>query len=68
MKLIRKSDQRVIANPCIVAKKFWERTKGLMGQPYLEHGSGLLIEPCNSIHTCFMKFSIDVVYLDREEI
>ncbi len=64
-KCIRKSDSKVIAEPCFVAKNLWERTIGLMGHPYLEQKSGLWIESCNSIHTFFMKFSIDVVYIDR---
>lgn len=33
----------------------------------LANGSGLLIEPCSSIHTMFMLFTIDVVFLDREQ-
>lgn len=59
------SDSKVIADPCFVAKNFWERSVGLMGHPYLEHGTGLWIESCNSIHTFFMKFSIDAIYVDR---
>lgn len=34
-----------------------------MGKHTFERGSGLLITPCNSIHTFFMKFSLDVIYL-----
>ena len=39
---------------------------GLMGRRRLEPGQGLWIEPCNSIHMFFMRFAIDVVFLDRE--
>ncbi|HKJ65395.1 MAG TPA: DUF192 domain-containing protein [Desulfopila sp.] len=42
-----------------------ERTRGLLGTSVLEAGAGLLIQPCNSVHTWFMKYSIDVVFLDR---
>lgn len=45
----------------------WERTKGLLGRRGLEDGEGLLITPCSSIHTFFMTFPLDVVYLDRED-
>lgn len=38
-----------------------------MGQPALANGDGLWIAPCNSVHTLFMRASIDVVYLDRED-
>jgi len=42
----------------------WQRMRGLLGRDRLEPGEGLLIERCSSIHTCFMRFPIDVVYLD----
>lgn len=34
--------------------------------PPLKDGSGLIIEPCNSIHMFFMRYPLDVVFLDRE--
>lgn len=45
-----------------LANTFFLRLKGLIG-----HSAAfpLLIFPCRQIHTCLMKFSIDVVYLDR---
>lgn len=51
---------------CRVARTFWTRLKGLMGEPGLPPGEGLLIRPCNSIHMFFMRFAIDVVFLDRD--
>jgi uncharacterized membrane protein (UPF0127 family) len=47
-----------------VADTIWTRLKGLIGSPPLEHGEGLLIVPCQSIHTHFMGFPIDVLYAD----
>jgi hypothetical protein len=64
-KLTRIRDQKVFANSCCITESFWERLCGLMGREALPEGTGLWIEPCNSIHTFFMKFPIDVVYLDR---
>lgn len=46
------------------ADTFWKRAIGLMGKPGLEAGCGLLIPQCGSIHTCFMRFPIDVIFLD----
>ena len=43
-----------------------ERMRGLLGRRALAQGEGLLIAPCNAIHTLFMGFPIDVVFLDRE--
>lgn len=42
------------------------RRKGLLGRDGLERGEGLWIAPCESVHTFFMRFPIDLVYLDRE--
>jgi uncharacterized membrane protein (UPF0127 family) len=43
-----------------------KRRIGLLKHVRLEEGTGLWIVPCEAIHTFFMKFAIDVVYLDRE--
>jgi uncharacterized membrane protein (UPF0127 family) len=43
-----------------------KRNKGLLGRKGLAPGEGLWIIPCESIHTFFMQFPIDLVYLDRE--
>jgi uncharacterized membrane protein (UPF0127 family) len=41
------------------------RLKGLLGQPGLPPATGLWIRPCNSVHSLFMRFSIDLIYLNR---
>ena len=43
-----------------------KRRKGLLGRDGLAAGEGLWIAPCESVHTFFMRFPIDLVYLDRE--
>jgi len=50
-----------------VADRFWSRLRGLIGNPLLEPGEGLLITPCNSVHTHFMGFPIDVLYVNGTE-
>jgi hypothetical protein len=49
-----------------LARTIWTRTRGLLGRPPLGPGVGLWIEPCQGVHTCFMSFPIDVVFVDRE--
>jgi len=49
-----------------VADTFWSRLRGLLGSKPLSPGEGLLIMPCKSIHTHFMSFPIDVLYVDGE--
>lgn len=45
-----------------------ERMRGLLGRSPLKLNEGLWIEPCNSVHTLFMKYPIDVLFLDREGV
>jgi uncharacterized membrane protein (UPF0127 family) len=40
--------------------------RGLLGRDRLERGQGLLLRPASSIHTFFMRFPIDAVWLDRD--
>ncbi len=50
-----------------MAKTFWSRFLGLMGRTQLEAGQALLIYPEWSIHTFFMRFPIDVLFLNVEQ-
>lgn len=46
------------------AKTFWKRSVGLIGRKAFSH-SALWIGSCNSIHTCFMQFPLDLIFVDR---
>src|SRR5450756_3168182 len=48
------------------ATSFWDRSRGLLGRKGLEPGGGLLIDPCSGIHTFFMAFPIDAIFVDKE--
>ena len=50
------------------AASFWQRLVGLLGRAGLPADQALLITPCNNIHTFFMRFAIDVVFLDRDGV
>lgn len=50
----------------MVADTFFTRLAGLMFRQKLPPATGLLLAPCNSVHMCFMRFAIDVVYIDKE--
>ena len=56
----------VLATCLEVADSGPKRSKGLLGRKGLATGEGLWIVPCESVHTFFMQFSIDLVYLDRK--
>jgi uncharacterized membrane protein (UPF0127 family) len=47
------------------ADHFFSRLAGLLFSPPLQPGHGLLLVPCASVHTAFMGYAIDVVFLDR---
>jgi uncharacterized membrane protein (UPF0127 family) len=56
---------RVICERCEIATSLRSRTRGLLGRKGLAPGEGLLITRTSSIHTFFMAFPIDAVFLDR---
>ena len=56
----------VLASHLEVAGTGETRRKGLLGRECLLPGEGLWISPCESVHTFFMRFAIDLVYLDRK--
>ena len=64
MQLINISKEITLAQEVMLAEKFWSRFKGLMGTSKLPENKALLIKPCSSIHTWFMKYPIDVIFLD----
>jgi uncharacterized protein len=55
-----------LASDLRIADSLITRTKGLLGRPNLPEGEGLWIKRCNSIHTVFMKFPIDAVFVDDD--
>ena len=55
-----------VADRLQIASTFAQRLQGLMGRRTFDLGEGLLLVKCRSVHTCFMRFPIDVAYLDRE--
>ena len=56
----------VLGDAVDVADTSEKRRVGLLKHERLEVGSGLWIVPCESVHTFFMKFPIDLVYLDKQ--
>ena len=55
-----------VASDVRIARSFLSRGRGLMFASELSADSGLLIDPCSSIHMFFMRFAIDVLYVDRD--
>ena len=57
-----KKEGRAVSVP--VARTFSSRLRGLMGRASLGEEEGLFLSNCSRVHCCFMRFSIDVLYLD----
>ena len=60
-------DDRVACERCDVADHPVARMRGLLGRSDLPRGEGILLRPAGSIHTFFMRFPIDVVFLDADD-
>jgi uncharacterized membrane protein (UPF0127 family) len=57
---------RVVCEEAILADGPLARMKGLLGRSTLPPGQGVLLRPASSVHTGFMRFPIDAVFLDRD--
>jgi uncharacterized membrane protein (UPF0127 family) len=55
-----------VAGEMAVADNPWRRFMGLMGRRELPAGAGLYLRPCSSIHMFFMRFPIDVAFIDND--
>jgi uncharacterized membrane protein (UPF0127 family) len=66
MKIINKTKGTILADNAVIAQSLLKRTIGLLNRKNLEAGEALIISPCNSIHTFFMRFSIDVVFINKD--
>jgi uncharacterized protein len=68
--VFNRSKETFIATSLLVADTYWSRVKGLIGKPSSSFGDGsaLWIVPCRGVHTHFMRFAIDAIYLDAHNV
>lgn len=64
-RLINRETGSVVVESLEIADGYWSRFRGLQFRRELPCGSGLLLVPSASVHTCFMRFAIDIIALDR---
>jgi hypothetical protein len=67
LQLSNSTRNTVLATCLEVADSGPKRNKGLLGRESLAPGGGLWILPCEAVHTFWMRFSIDLIYLDRKK-
>jgi uncharacterized protein len=66
MSIVNTTRDTTLAADARRADSFVERGRGLMFSDPLPQGGGLVIEPCNSIHMFFMRFPLDIVFVDGQ--
>ena len=67
-RITRNNDSAIICARCHIADNILTRVRGLLGRDGLAEDEGLLIVPCPSIHMFGMKFSLDVVFISKENV
>lgn len=64
-KIINKSKDKVISQTAFIARSFFSRLLGLMFRKSIAEDEALVFYHAPSIHTFFMRFPIDIVFLDK---
>lgn len=68
MKIINLANNTLLSVDVLLADSFIKRLKGLLGHSLLQPGQSMLLCPANSIHTFFMSFPIDVLFVDKDNM
>ena len=63
--ILNRNRATFLCSHAIVADTFFRRLIGMLGSAPLPHGSGLLIRPSGGVHTCGMRYPIDILALDK---
>jgi uncharacterized membrane protein (UPF0127 family) len=66
VRIINKTKNTILAQRAEVAATILKGIKGLLGRKGIGEGEGMIIKPCSSIHTFFMQFPIDVIFLNKD--
>jgi len=66
MQITNRTRNTLIGTRVRQAATFWSRLRGYIGRPEPRQGEGILFVPCKAIHTCWMSFSLDVLFLDEK--
>ena len=66
--ILNARDGAVVASALEPAFDSKARRKGLLGRTHLEEGRAVILAPCNSVHTFFMRFPIDVLFVTKQGV
>lgn len=64
MDVVIRRNGEIVGKKVMIANTFFSRLRGLLFRRPLEEGEGMLLIPCRQVHTFFMGYPIDVVFLD----
>ena len=64
--IVNRTRGNVVCEQAVIADQPLRRMRGLLGRSSLPVGEGILLMPAPSVHTAFMRFAIDVVFIDRD--
>jgi uncharacterized membrane protein (UPF0127 family) len=67
-RIVNTRTSEVIAPRAILADNPFSRMRGFLGRRSLPAGEAIILKPASSIHTILMLFSIDVIFLDRDDV
>jgi uncharacterized membrane protein (UPF0127 family) len=66
VKLKIKYNEKILSENILLADTLWSRLIGLMFKKELLEADGLMLDPCRSIHTFFMRYSLDIVFINSK--
>ncbi len=63
---IRNEDRNAVMGDRVrVADRWWPRLRGMIGRPAPQAGEGLLLVPCQGVHMHWMRYALDIAFLDE---
>ena len=66
VRVVNETRGLTVAREAGMADNTWTRLRGLLGRPPLQPGQGLVIRPSTGIHTWFMSYPMDAVYVSED--
>ena len=67
VRVVNRTQGRVLAERAELANNYWTRFMGLMGRRELPSGTGLVLQPGGGIHMWFMRIPLDVLHVDKHD-
>lgn len=66
MRIVNLTRSTVLGTRVKLADSWWSRFRGYLGRPAPRSGEGILLVPCNAVHTYGMAFELDVIFLGAD--